>query len=1738
MSMGRSGGRGAVGGSADLMSEPERRLLRLKQVREQSKEIAKKLRVKFNEEKNKQTTLVSNSKRMTFEKFKKDSSQSLKNKYESRNIMNMGNSQSALSTEENLKREWLTQKEYSANKALERGKAAFDSMHVKRTQGNQRNKLECKRWDSPRKSRSPTISTGNTNTSKKSSTDKINQFYEELDGTDNSCSNFQHHLEIGSNNQFPSSAPGASTSDSNPTFSKKRVTISGDFKNDGISSFPVKDKDQDEISHKYSEVENRHKSPRSEPKSKTQEQLSITDIQKALCDCQPHFKSVATNVEHLFNNNYKDKHVINPSEHRKKVTSRLITTDHTNKISKSNYEHGDINENAKFTPLTIVSDYLKNRDACFENEFTDNNDKKDIVESDFAHLEKAKDLIEHCRYLHSSGFIGDKKYSDYMKSASKDCLSSKMSKSPDILKRNFNRKSSTFNVKRTPIRNTRLIKPSPSKVKLKSSVSRWEFTSPHHSEKSINSYDQATKYSNKLFITDKYLVERLPREIHSAYENARIEAENEKAIAAAIRAARYNDRIKNRETVALERVEANDDYKNLLQELDAFTQEERLIGKTFPDKVFKNTVRIHDEINHQKSKNMAVKYKFHGNDQINAKTSGTNNDSEKLRMGSKFHRNSNVIISDQNDTAVNVATWDVSNNSNFKNKSDASLKGSESSVQSIVFQKLENSTVKPNHEEKITKIVSTDKIITSDENKIISNSPTKFLHEYSNSTEEEQTRKKIPKKSLKKAKLSSTSKRSLISNDTEIDNASSTTNTVSFEGLQIVIEVKKAKKETSKVKTSKTKNEEVQTVERFDSSSEVSIKTSKMVSKREVIFEKVNSQQRHDSSESTTYMSPPEKITTRLEKMFRREFPTPKDSQMSNSNVSHTSDLVMKNIAVNTDFILNDNIQITPRCEPAAGVANILKETSNFRKPSESLSSVNKGVQVDFVHTSKDLHSNVVIDTRLKSYVTKLLGMSENEIKKLNIDVSDIYTPNSSVINMPSNKQALARDVVDKVERLKTFIKENYALLEDFKKEESIVNSQKVKYIVKKPVLSLSESAIHNDNRKTITKLDAKSGSQPDLFKKDTELSPIEESAVNKKVKTKLSTSQSHPKLILKETIETLSQQSVENHSPTENKIDKNIRRIIPIEIEVDRKVSSIKSHKNSPSCLDDEDMFVILHHSKSDNSSENSKIKFVEPEADFVLDNVELDQLSDECTRRISDLSHKLDQVRREKRAILSSNASNSSEESSVPQNIAFVPMLDGIPKPSNDEDRMTQINSLRDELHCRSQSRDTFLPKLPEFNSNECQKAKPPLVMNNQSMTRNKDIMVTPHELSTIIEVDTPATVRNYSLNFPNVDASVVSAKLDNLFDFSNKGTGREKTPDKQVTPPNLSIPKLEDSVQVEANLNSFISFTDFIRQRRNETKLGQFVSNNDDSSSSDDSLRAVAVELLKQNLMSKKLKSGYSSSNNSSDNSSISEAILSNKSLCLEKTKSSFNDILKPKYNISGVHTLQTSSHSLTPELEKLIQSFGPDWGLATWKKTQEAQILSSSNSSLQMLFDKLDNETLGKTVDGTDNTGTLQDDLNLTDELPIKKNFIESTSDLSLYKKLEDLLKVIGKNQQKKQKESRDKILSDESIKEKRAIFKDQVAKSSTSAIDSTNIHSKDKTQHRTSTPVHFKSSTSSNTRNSSNNGSSGLFNADSDLSSVKNVSNCDKTVSDDRLSVPNVSLKFGKLFDSSTLDTDT
>ncbi|XP_077283252.1 uncharacterized protein LOC143909221 [Arctopsyche grandis] len=1573
--MSMSGGGGAIGGSFGVLSERDRRLLRLRQVREQSKEIAKNLRLKWKDEQNK---LISDSKQMEFENFNKNTIQTLKRENENR-YLTIGTNQSAVLMQENQKREWLQQKERNMNKALERGKSAFDIMRKnRRIQGDERKKLEYKRWESPRKSRSPTISTGNTNISKKSSNEKINQFYEESEGADNCCSNFQHHLEINSNNRFPLSIPGADSGDSNTALNKKRVTISGEFSSLAMKNNPS------ETSNKHSEIETTLISPESESKTKSHEELAI---QKALCDCRPHFKSIATNVEHLFNNNHNDKHTKNASESTEKVSSRIITANQEKQSSEYASRRDDTNESTKYIPLTIVSDYLKSRNMCFEDDSRDCNDKIGEIDVEYSRKDSLVD---------SAGHVERKKRPDCKEDST--LRSSKTSKTTVMIKHNIKRKPSTLNVEKIPSRNIRLGKPS--NLKLKSSVSNKEFTSlPRHSERSINSYDQVNKFSKKLFINDKYLVKRLPREIHNAYENARREAEEEEAIAAAIHAARMNDKSKNRGAVALERVRAKDDYKNLLEELDVLTKEERLIGKAFPDKIFKNTTRTRDEIKHQNFMDMTVKHMFN-EFHTNEKVSATNNGSENICMRSNSISASNLILSDQNDTAVNVAMWDVSKSLNSKNKTDVSSKGSESSVQSIVFQKL-NTTANQNHKKDVA---------ANDEDRIITKSTTELVNKHSNSTEDEETRNKTTKKCSKKAKLSSANKRSLINGD----NASSVTNTVSFEGLQIVIEVKNAKRETSNViKTSKTKNEGIQTVERSDLSSEVSIKTSKMVSSRKVTVEKVNC----DSSESTTYMSPPE----RFDKMFSRGFPIAKDSQMNTSNDLHTCEFITKDIAVNTDLDFNDYVQITSH-------SNTLEEISHSRRPAESLTCASKGIQVDLVN-----NSNVEIDPRLRNYVMTLLDMSESEVKKLNIDVSNIHTPNSTIINMPANKEALTRDV-DKIERLKKFIQENYALLEDFETEESI--------------LSPHESETHS---KTISKLDDKPSN---LLKTD-----MKEAVVDKKNKNKR---------ILEDAVETSSRESIDDRSSfsvAEDKIDTNRIRSIPIQHEVKKKREvNAKCDQNSTDSSDDKDMLVVLHHEKSEAEADRSE-----------SENAELNQLSDECARRILDLSQKLNQVRREKHSIVSSNASSSSEESTAAPRcnktaltgVAFVPLLADIPKPNNNADRMTRIDGLIEgELHSSSQDRD--------FNSNEFRKA---LVVN-----RNRDIFdVTPRELSTIMEVDTPATARNSSSHFRSVNPSyLVSAKL----------AGREITLDHL---PDLSIPKLEDSVQVEANFNSFISFKDFIR--RNETKLGQFLSNSkESSSSSDDSLK-------------KSLKSGYSSDNS---NSSISEAIVSNKSLLLQKMRSSFNEVSNPKCDIS--------THSLTPELEKLIQSFGLDWELTTRKKkTQQAQTLSSSNSSSQIFFDKL--ELLGKTVDGTDNTrglATLQDDLKLSDELPIGKKIVENISNLSLYKKLDSLLNAeVCKVQQ---------IRGKESNKENYPTLSDRVAKSG----------GKDKTQHRTSTPVHFKSSMSSNARNSfTNNGSNCLFNADSDLSSVKNASN-----SDDRLSVPNVSLRFGKLFDSSTLNADT
>ncbi|KAL4705658.1 hypothetical protein ACJJTC_011220 [Scirpophaga incertulas] len=535
---------------------------------------------------------------------------------------------------------------------------------------------------------------------------------------------------------------------------------------------------------------------------------------------------------------------------------------------------------------------------------------------------------------------------------------------------------------------------------------------------------------------------------------------------------------------------------------------------------------------------------------------------------------------------------------------------------------------------------------------------------------------------------------------------------------------------------------------------------------------------------------------------------------------------------------------------------------------------------------------------------------------------------------------------------------------------------------------------------------------------------------------------------------------------------------------------------------------------------------------------------LTEKCTKRLSNLAKVLDEVRKNKSLayshISTSDTASDSEQkgekyinkqiyhnstqkvdeliSTTPENFSgqghlvseYIPFLKDIPKPeefkfATGETKSNQV--ITTDIQSTSKSR-----------------SKPPPALSRVNLKHGQDVV--PHELSTVVEVDSPMSIKlktqtpksNISenvINIQNNDDSVTDLKLnkDNL--------KTEVNPDlleNNVTPRNnfISNSKMQmmDIKQFnEVMLKPFISLQEYAKQSDGVLDEGSNIEDlsnkennkvNDDLSSlySDGSLPDVISELLKRNIISEPFKFDTLSNVNSTNLSSESTISL----LALSKIQ---NNKKKPSMTLGKKESEASDSLSISsnPDLENAFKKLGMGWASSTLKKTKECLALSSSSntSSSSLTHFKI------KTVNDLGRQELITD-------------CISSVTQSSKRSKQREKLKDVTKSA-----EQQTSFINSMTVKE---FLTNELAKK----ITFTNKSSQNETNEEmfslleTKLPDEVKASSFLDPENTAESITSGLFSNADDLSSVKVTSNSlrNQSTSDkDDLTIPNCSLKVRK-----------
>lgn len=902
------------------------------------------------------------------------------------------------------------------------------------------------------------------------------------------------------------------------------------------------------------------------------------------------------------------------------------------------------------------------------------------------------------------------------------------------------------------------------------------------------------------------------------------------------------------------------------------------------------------------------------------------------------------------------------------------------------------------------------------------------------------------------------------------------------------------------------------------------------------------------------------------------------------------------------------------------------------------------------------------INPIVKNYVNKLLDLNREGLKAVEIinqECSTASTPGSSIINIPTNKQQSNEAVENKIslEQIKNILKQqilekNFNQYHRNMKPTRVKNSEsqtekvpklllkgpKKKSVHKVKSLNISRQLLHKKKHDT---------HRPTVVNKSKICTSTSSSTREENKVTCTNTRTVASKSALKDT--SIENSEYKNSTSSDiaepsnkigfNKIVKNFTRPVnndhttALDSRIIKPNVSKQSYQNNNLNLQSREAKVTATSSDSEvpsvvfrhitpqlfptNTSTQTK-ETIDVEQNFLkvaedkLQNMEkIADLTEKCTKRLSNLAKVLEEVRRNKSLVYSqistSDSASESENKADKNNTEKVPSSEQGNAPSYKrlkEDTNKQLfSSLRiptniDEKKISVDDKTQFIPflidipkpttfKTPLSNDNISMndktmptekgitdlagvkvRGRPPPALSRINLKNGSELNVTPHELSTVLEVDSPMSLKlknqssrqDTKIDVPEkIQTSRENEKETNYVSPEHK----ETRIDPDLLQSNVTAPKVQSKVLSTDSsdeskiqmidlkqfnnimLQPFITLQEYAKQCNFGLEEGSNVEDvakgetiNEDLSSlhSDGSLPDVIAELLKRNIISEPFKFDTASNANSSTISSESTLSM----LALSKSKKKKSGILsKNKEKVAD--TSETLSISSNPDLENAFQKLGMGWASSTLKKTKERLALSSSTntSSSSLTQFKIKPFSQVMPILATDSTSSLHNNSNderKKSNSPSKntkthhKNAVQQTSLTNSMTVKEFLTNELANKITFSNKSAR-KDPDEEFISLYETNMPDELKNTNIgiqedgdqSTLASNNVRA------RTSTPVQiFKSTTYKST--SSSNTSNGLFSNADDLSSVKGTSNSIRnhsTSDKDDLTIPNYSLKMRK-----------
>ncbi|XP_045761345.1 uncharacterized protein LOC123864755 isoform X2 [Maniola jurtina] len=894
------------------------------------------------------------------------------------------------------------------------------------------------------------------------------------------------------------------------------------------------------------------------------------------------------------------------------------------------------------------------------------------------------------------------------------------------------------------------------------------------------------------------------------------------------------------------------------------------------------------------------------------------------------------------------------------------------------------------------------------------------------------------------------------------------------------------------------------------------------------------------------------------------------------------------------------------------------------------------------------------INPVVKDYVNKLLALNSEGLKAIEIinqDCSAISTPGSSIINLPCNKNKDKSNLESKIslEQIKNVLKQQILkenLIEDGIKNNGNSKKDETENKSKTSVPIITQNSFKLPKKKSLHKVKSLNISKHILKKKKPSDAFLSSQRLSKPSTSVSSSAREENKLLRidKQEIEKRSKTSTtprkyaypeyKNSTSTDIVETSNSKRCNSSGTNVIKKPCKNSMYVNSQkkknfklpahrttmtSFSSDSDatgaIFRHLHPpqppthiSTQTNGLIDTEIHFMKIAEDKLQNMEKIADLTEKCTKRLSNLAKVLEEVRRNKSLVynhISSSDSTPESETKADNNELSTEISGHISDPNiltNNKESVKNLTSVNMPEKLNSQNVDAkkseeFTPLLKDIpkpdiftapfyskRNNEPDKAtkihniesdntksrgKPPPALSRIHLKCGEDINIIPHELSTVVEVDSPMSMKVKSQSSRQDTKLEVLEKSDHFVSDENDNmTAKELIkvnpvdPDLLKTNYNLSrrLSKVSSTDSSDDSkirmmdmkkfndimLKPFISLKEYAKQCNIGLDEGSNFEDvvkdnpiNDDLSSlhSDGSLPDVIAELLKRKIITEPFKYDTGSNVNSTTVSSESTlSVLALSKARKEKKKSAV--FLKNKENI--VETSGTLSISSNPDLENAFQKLGMGWASSTLKKTKERLALSSSSNTSSSSMTQFKMKSFSQDVPNlaTDSTSSLLEVSNKRDKemcsprrYQMEENSRNAVQQTSLTNSMtvkefltNELAKKITFNNKSTRKGEEDFVsLYETKMPEEMKHTKVGHDEEQSSAA------SVNHNRARTSTPVQiFKSQTYHST--STSNTSNGFFSNADDLSSVKvtsasirNHSTSDK----DDLTIPSYSLKTKK-----------